>query len=375
LIALACSQGENQLENVAIKVVAGLALSAILTSTAAAVSVQGPVLRPTTNANRAARISYQHIVDDINGDGTSDLLWINPSANQFGYWPMQYNGSSLTPSAYKIFNITPGYVINAVGDFNGDGKADLMWTSAANDLYLWSSTGNGFSSTYLGTYPAGWTLIGAGDMDGDGTDDLLWWNADACQFGYWLMKNGKRVGISSGTVNCAYHIVGVGYFRPLDKLDLVWTSDANDVYLWRNNGTGFTSYFVGNLPTGYHIAGVSNGMGTGGDMDLLLVDSDAGQMQVWTWKVQTDNNGNFVGATFTADTNLSTSVPANNHVNFVTSAYPITNWTSLVWSNPTQNASNSANNPGYLTIFPVSGWGQGNSFTYPAGWQLLGAQQ
>ncbi|KLD62698.1 FG-GAP repeat domain-containing protein [Dyella japonica] len=362
------------MKNVAIKVVAGLALSAILTSTAAADSVQGPVLRPSTNANRNARISWQHVVDDINGDGTSDLLWVNPAGNQFAYWTLQDNGFSLTRSGYKTYNVTPGYVINAVGDFNGDGKADLMWTSPANDLYLWTSTGNAFSSTYLGTYPAGWKLIGAGDVNGDGTDDLLWSNPDTCQFGYWLMKNGQRIGMSTYNVNCAYHVAGVGYFRSPDKLDLVWTSDANDVYLWRNNGTAFTSYFVGNLPAGYHIAGVSNGLGTGGDMDLVLIDSDTGQMQVWTWQVQTDANGNPIGTTFTADANLSSTVPADDHINFATTAYASPNWTSFVWSNSTGNAVNSTDNPGFLTIFPVRGFGEGGNFTYPAGWQILGAQ-
>ena len=92
---------------------------------------------------------------DVNGDGKSDLLWRNQSAGLFGYWIM--NGASAASTA--TFAAASSYNVAAVGDFNGDGKVDVMWTSAANDLYLWTSTGSGFTSRYVGTYPAGWSVI------------------------------------------------------------------------------------------------------------------------------------------------------------------------------------------------------------------------
>jgi hypothetical protein len=68
------------------------------------------------------------------------------------------NGTSVVRSAL-ITNTGAGYRIATWGDLNGDAKLDIVWTSNALDLFLWTGNGNTFSGAAIGTYPSGWTVI------------------------------------------------------------------------------------------------------------------------------------------------------------------------------------------------------------------------
>ena len=122
--------------------------------------------------------------NDFDGDGFSEILWYNPATSKVQYWNMTVDANHVVhQAAVHTFGVAPGYFVGASGDFNRDGFTDLVLTSAARDLVLWTNDEHGgFTSGNLGNYPAGWVLVGAGDVDGDGSDDLLWYNGDGCQF-------------------------------------------------------------------------------------------------------------------------------------------------------------------------------------------------
>jgi len=184
---------------------------------------------------------------DINGDGTSDLLWINASTHQFSYWLM--NGPIVIGT--KIMSIAPGYSIAAIGDLTGDGHVDLVWTSAANDLYFWMNNGNGSFTSIRGLdYPAGWKLMGSGDIDGDQRADLIWTNDSTHQFAYWLMNGSSRVNYRIISIAAGYHIVDIDRVSGV-VASILWSSAANDLYLWQNRGDGtFASSQVASYPGG-----------------------------------------------------------------------------------------------------------------------------
>jgi hypothetical protein len=199
-----------------------------------------PALQATTPVPSSTRIP-----GDVSGNGVSAIFWFNPGASQFGYWVMDTNDATgqISRLGLKTFDVTPGYFVGAIGDFNGDGLADVILTSNNHDLYLWQNNGaGGFSQTSLGTYPAGWLLVGAGDINGDGTDDLLWLNPSQCQFGYWLMKNGVHVGTQIVDITCGYYPISIGYYTPSNRISIIWSSAKHDIYVWDANGTGFSSY-------------------------------------------------------------------------------------------------------------------------------------
>ena len=64
------------------------------------------------------------------------------------------------------------------GDFNGDGKADLVWRSASDGLteiqFLNGNTAVGGGAIANNALDASWNVAGVGDFNGDGMADLVW---------------------------------------------------------------------------------------------------------------------------------------------------------------------------------------------------------
>jgi hypothetical protein len=78
---------------------------------------------------------------DFNGDGKSDILWRNPSTGQVAIWEM--DGTTLLAGSGFI-NATPDatWQIAGTGDFNGDGKADILWRNASSyQMAVWEMDG------------------------------------------------------------------------------------------------------------------------------------------------------------------------------------------------------------------------------------------
>lgn len=88
-----------------------------------------------------------------------ELLFFNSQTNTFSYYDLYIGGGKAYYYSTWSAAVPVGYSIAAIGDFSGTGKTSLIWTSAARDLYLWDGVDPGFKSTYIGTYPAGWSII------------------------------------------------------------------------------------------------------------------------------------------------------------------------------------------------------------------------
>ncbi len=124
-------------------------------------------------------------IDDFTGDGAADLL----VTSGWGIGVLKLQGSSLTGAVVKPNGTrfggwnyqTRDNRIPAIGDFNGDGKADIV---VASGWGLGILTVNGASLSALMVKPAGTRFGGwnyaannkirqAGDFDGDGKDELI----------------------------------------------------------------------------------------------------------------------------------------------------------------------------------------------------------
>jgi len=345
-----------------------------------------------------------HTPGDFNGDGVSDLLWFNPSNSQFGLWSMSAVapnlGSGVTRIGLVSFNVTPGYFIGAVGDFNDDGYADLVFTSVNRDLYLWTNNQQaGWTSKRIGnsSYPSQWQLIGAGDVDGDGHDDLLWLDPSECKFGYWTMNGATVSGYHTINIACGYYPISVGYYTSSNRLSIIWTSAANDLYIWDsigttvggNMGNGFNAYnLTSTVPAKSSIISIGGGyqgQNIGMQVRSLYTDGTYDLVQGQLLSRSFDANGNQTGvqATFVFSNHDSEYIGsvgyviAGNGVNN-TGVYDIDPYEMYIGTGGLYNSEPLYTGNASQYPVPAGGGsycsaGYGYCWNYPAGWWVVGA--
>jgi hypothetical protein len=273
-----------------------------------------PVLQPNLQPGQA------YVPNDVDGNGISDVLWFNPVTHQFGYWLVSVDKDGyFRRGKSRTIDVTPGYMVGALGDFNGDKRVDLVWTSDHSDLYLWSSAGSGFRSSLIGTYPPGWKLLGAGDVDGDGQPDLLWQNDTTHEFGYWLMHGSKRVGTKTFPLNAGYRLVAIGYFGTMRRISLVWQGQAGDLYDWDSRSGNFRSYYIGSPARAsgtYHLdAAIIPGAAAPHNtmMWFITLDANGTRLEQYGWERELDAQGNQTSSFFGSGVNGGWGTSVTHH--------------------------------------------------------------
>ncbi len=94
-------------------------------------------------------------IGDFNGDGKSDIVWRDGSGNT-AIWLM--NGASVS-SAAGLGTVPITWSIAQTGDYNGDGKSDLLWRDTSGNTSVWFMNGTAVASTAsLGNVPTNWTV-------------------------------------------------------------------------------------------------------------------------------------------------------------------------------------------------------------------------
>ncbi|NUO77341.1 MAG: VCBS repeat-containing protein [Lysobacter sp.] len=187
---------------------------------------------------------------DINADGKSDVVWLDKARGLIAYWLM----SGTTVLGSKLYTVdTQNYDLIGSGDFDGDGRGDLLWLGHRTNgpLYMWRSRSDGaFDQLLVGDLSIAEEFGGIADLNGDGRDDLVFSSYSRANFTYWMMNGNsvqQRGSIPIDPVK--YEIAAVGDYDGDGKGDIMWTTRAREetaaLYLWRGRGTGaFDSVFV-----------------------------------------------------------------------------------------------------------------------------------
>ncbi|NJK73439.1 MAG: DUF4347 domain-containing protein, partial [Microcoleus sp. SU_5_6] len=240
-------------------------------------------------------------IRDLNGDGKLDLAVANPvSEGNGGFVSIRLgtgNGSFSNPTNFGE-GIDPKSI--ASGDFNGDGKLDLITASAnSNNLSLFLGDGSGSFSTAVNIINSGGSLdVTTADLNGDGKLDLVSSNGEATNNISVLLGDGTGnfsapVNFSAGTGN---HFITTADLNGDSKLDLVAASNtiSNDIIsVLLGDGTGnfgtATNFSVGLSPESV-VAGDFN---ADGKIDLAASNGASGNVSV----LLGDGTGNFNNAT------------------------------------------------------------------------------
>ena len=114
-------------------------------------------------------------VGDFDGDGFADLLAVESSTGNLYFYPG--HGTSLGARRLIGTGWNAMDELVGIGDFTRDGHADLIARDRANgDLWLYPGTGDG-GLPYRVRIGTGWNsmrdLVSIGDFNHDGTNDLL----------------------------------------------------------------------------------------------------------------------------------------------------------------------------------------------------------
>jgi uncharacterized protein YjiK len=113
---------------------------------------------------------------DFNGDGKADILWRNDDGS-IALWQM--NGSTITSSTLTSTpRLDSSWKAAGTGDFNGDGKTDVLWrNTTTNAAVVWQMDGATVTSS-TATSTAGldstYQVADIADFNGDGKADILW---------------------------------------------------------------------------------------------------------------------------------------------------------------------------------------------------------
>lgn len=116
-----------------------------------------------------------------------DLLWYDPVAGTFTAWRFGSGILNLLDSSVVSqgeLGLATGENVPAVGDFNGDGRADVMWHGVSNPgaglpeitdvLWLSESTADALAFATVPKEVGHTYRPFVGDFDGDGIDDIFW---------------------------------------------------------------------------------------------------------------------------------------------------------------------------------------------------------
>jgi hypothetical protein len=208
---------------------------------------------------------------DFNGDGKADILWRHEDG-RLATWEMS---RSTIAGGGAIASVDLSWRILGEEDFNADGKTDILWRRG-NSLAIWLMDGTSLKadSGGIGQVDASWQVSGLADYNGDGYGDILW-TKDNGTVGLWSM-NGTSLRSQTivGQAGLDWQVIGSGDVNLDYRADILWhnkQSGAVGVWLMQHNGAQHVT--LGLIEDGWQVSAVADFNGDGSS-DLALRAED-----------------------------------------------------------------------------------------------------
>jgi hypothetical protein len=181
---------------------------------------------------------------DFDGDGNADVI-ARDGSGDLQLRRGQGDGT-LVPGSTQIGTGWQGFdTIVAPGDFDDDGRPDLLARQPDGTLWLYRGTGDGHLVTPGAAFDSGWQifdlLVAPGDFDRDGNPDLLARKPDGT---LWLYRgNGDGTLVPGGIkIDTGWdqfaEVVAVGDLSGDGKADVLARKPDGTLWLYRGQGDG-----------------------------------------------------------------------------------------------------------------------------------------
>jgi hypothetical protein len=236
---------------------------------------------------------------DFNGDGKQDILWRNTRTGEVDIWFM--NGASVIAKA-DVGTAGLDWKIAGIANFNGDGKSDILWQNTTNGNFeIWILNGSSYVGHGFASQGDQWAIAGVADLDHSGFADILWRNVVTGELVAW--KSSSGLGFSSffiGTASLDWNLAGAADLFGSGQSALIWRNqNSGQVVAWQLNGNAVSAQStLGIVPSNWTIAGFGDFNGNG-RTDILWHNSSDGSVIAWLM------NGFAVSATWIQQDSIS----------------------------------------------------------------------
>jgi len=251
-------------------------------SVAAMIQALAPAFAPPSQVPAVPVITnFISYSGDFNGDGKQDILWRNTQTGEVRIWYM--NGSTIASNDY-VATVSLDWKIASIGDFNGDGFSDILWVNTVNGSFvIWTMRGDSITSYQYSSPGYEWSITGVVDLDHSGLADILWRNVVTGAIQVWWSRSPLNFSSESiGMASLDWNLVGTADLFGNGSHELIWRNqNSGELRAWQLSGdTLIANASLGIVPLNWRIVGFADFNGDGRD-DILWRNSVDGSVDVW----------------------------------------------------------------------------------------------
>jgi hypothetical protein len=175
-------------------------------------------------------------VGDFNNDGKNDLIGIDANTNIYGLPNIAPNGGITAGPMVLLYGIS-GYTDFAIADLNNDNKTDIIGLTSNGNIYDTPNDGIHGTTLIFGLSP--YKKIAVGDFNNDGKNDLIGIDANTNIYG--LPNITAGIGTTFGTPVLldgfsGFTDVAIADLNNDNKTDIIGLTSNGDVYDIPNDG-------------------------------------------------------------------------------------------------------------------------------------------
>jgi hypothetical protein len=230
-------------------------------------------------------------VGDFSGDGKADIIARKPNGDLILYTG-NGTGGFTSPAAWKIgLGWQMFDRILSPGDFTGDGKSDIIARKPNGDLMLYAGNGGAGFSGSPKRIGAGWQvfdrLLSTGDWNGDGKSDIIARKPNGDLIFYagnglgGFAAAGKRIGAGWQVFD---RLFSTGDFSGDGRTDILARKPNGDLILYTGNGLGGFSAAGKRIGLGWHTLDrmLSSGDYNGDGKSDIIARTPSGYLRLYT---------------------------------------------------------------------------------------------